>query len=283
VVGVVGACVLAQRMLLVLEGSYLDQLTAGSLNPLLNIVSMAHEADKGLGRSEQLPIRLALLLPLGGLALYGYLACLRRRVTARELFGPLFLAAVVLWPPVRPEGGTARFLLPLLPFVFLYLGHGALGLAQWSGPAWGRRIAAGLAATVLLAYGALYARLDFGPLRHGIGRPETQVLFEHIREQTPTDAVIVFSKARALALFTGRRASPAQGPAEDGDLWAHMRRINATHFVVGRPFPETDDFLQQFADRNGDRLQKVFHNNHFTVYRIIDFANARAERSRTDE
>jgi hypothetical protein len=263
------ACLLAQRALLVLEGSYLNQWRYDPATPFRNLVSLTKGADEVLGSSEQLPLRLALLLPLAGLALAGYVTCVRRRLGAREFFIPLYLGMLLVWPV---GGATPRYLLPLLPLVFIYLGQGTHFLAERVGERWGRRAAVGLAATVLIAYVALYARVGFGPLRHGVERPEAQALFAYVRDNTPPDAVLVFSKPRALALFTGRRASPAQTPVADEVLWDFMRQINATHFVVGRPFPETDEYLQAFADRNADQLQPVFRNRHFTVYRIVDSA-----------
>jgi hypothetical protein len=274
VLGVFAACVLTQRALLMLDGSYADQVAAGTFAPLRNLLSLAGGADEVLGSGAQRPLRLAILLPIGAVALAGYVACLRRRLTARELFGPLSLALVILWPPGRPEGATPRYLLPVLPLVFLYLGHGIFQLANRLGPTWGRRVSVGVAVVVLAGYGALYTRAEFGPLRHGISRAETQELFAHIREKTPAEAVVIFSKPRALALYTGRRSSVVQRPpASDADLWAQLERMNATHFVVSRPFPETDDFLQEFADRQGGRLEEVFRNRHFTVYRVREQAD----------
>jgi hypothetical protein len=277
--GAFAVCVLVQRAVLGAQGSYAEQFAASPWAPLVNVVSLVGGADEVLGSPAQRPLRLVVLAPLVALVLYGYVACLRRRVMARELFGPLYLAAIVLWPPGRPEGASARYLLPLLPFAFLYLGHGAFGLARLLGPAWGRRAAVGLAGTVLLGYAVMYARLDFGPLRHGIGRAETQALLDHVRQHTPDDAVVVFSKPRALALLTGRRAALTRVPASDADLWDQLHRLGATHLVVGRPFPETDEFLRRFAERNDDRLWAVFRNRHFTVYRLMgpaDDAEARA-------
>jgi 4-amino-4-deoxy-L-arabinose transferase-like glycosyltransferase len=261
------ACLLAQGALLGLEGSYFAQWHYDPARPIRNLVSLARGADEVLGSVEQLPLRLAVLLPLGGLSLVGYVTCLRHRIGARELFIPLYLALLLLWPV---GGATPRYLLPLLPVVFIYLGQGTHTLAERVGARWGHLAAVGLAATVLAASVGLYTRVEFGPLRHGVERPEAQALFGYIRENTPADAVIVFSKPRALALFTGRRASPAQTPASDQELWRHLRNINATHFVVGRPFPESDAFLQAFADRNAEQFREVFRNRLFTAYRIVE-------------
>lgn len=260
-----GLCVLAQRQMLVLEGSYLDQWTFDPATPFRNLVALARGADEVLGSPTQRLVRLLVLMPLGAVVVFGYVRCLWRRPGAREFYLPLYLLLLLLWPV---GGFTPRFLLPLLPVVLTYLAQGVHGLAERLGERRGRIAAGGIAAAVLLAYIGLYSRLDFGPLRHGIGHPQAQTLFDFVRTQTPPEAVIVFSKARALALFTGRQATPAQAPAEDAALWAHLHAVGATHFIVGRPFPDTDTFLQAFAERYPTRMREVYRNEHFRVYRI---------------
>src|SRR5262249_35096350 len=142
-------CLLAQRALLVLEGSYLDQWCYDPATPLRNLIALAKSADEVLGSGEQLPLRLAVLAPPAVLALVGYVACLRRQVRAREFFLPLYLALLLVWPG---GGSTPRYLLPLLPFVFIYLGQGMSCVAERVGARWGHPAAAGLAATVLATY-----------------------------------------------------------------------------------------------------------------------------------
>jgi uncharacterized membrane protein len=273
------ACLLAQRALLGLEGSYLAQWHYDPATPIRNLILLARGADEVLGSVEQLPLRLAVLLPLAGVALLGFVTCVRRGIGARELFIPLYLALLLFWPM---GGATPRYLLPLLPLVFIYLGQGTHCLAERVGARWGKVATVGLAATVLAAYVGFYTRVEFGPLRHGVERPEAQALFEYVREKTPADAVLVFSKPRALALFTGRRASLARTPASDQELWRYLRDIYATHFVVGRPFPGSDEFLQTFADRNAEQFLEVFRNRDFTVYRIVESGPAEGEFTALD-
>jgi hypothetical protein len=271
------ACGAAQQALLIADGSYLNQWAFDPATPFRNFVLLTKDADKLLANGAQLSVRLAVLVPFAALFLYGYLTCLRTRVTAREIFVPAYLSAVLIWPV---GGSTSRFLLPLLPFAFIYLSHAVIRLSERMGPARGRLAAVGLAAVVLVGYVGLYARMEFGQFRSGVFESEARELFDHVRERTPADAVVVFSKPRVLALFTGRRASPAHAPTSDEDLWGYLRHISATHFIVSRPFPETDAVLQRFADRHPSRLQVVFKNREFTAYRILDPDDARAEGDR---
>src|SRR5262249_8874204 len=139
-------------------------------------------------------VLLAAAIPFVAVVLSGYVACLRNRVTARECYVPLYLAAILAWPM---GGSTPRFLLPLLPFVALYLAVGVFRLSSLVGPAWGRRAAFATGAAALLAFGALYAR-HLGIELPGVCQPEARQLFGFVRDETPRDAVIVFSKPRAL-------------------------------------------------------------------------------------
>src|SRR5260370_11738296 len=95
---------------------------------------------------------------------------------------PLYLAMLLLWPV---GGSTPRYLLPLLPLVFIYLGQGTHCLAERVGARWGRPLAVRLAATVLAASVALYTRVEVGPPRHGIARPQAPALFRFVRATPP--------------------------------------------------------------------------------------------------
>ena len=83
--------------------------------------------------------------------------------------------------------------------------------------------------------------------------------------------MIVFRKPRALALYTGRRAS-VYHVTGDNELWAYLRQIQATHIVVSTgPFGEPPDdasFLGPFVSRHSQKLDQVYTNHRFNVYRV---------------
>jgi hypothetical protein len=67
---------------------------------------------------------------LVGAAVYGWVVEGRRKVGVAELFVPLYVGLILVWPEVW---GGDRFVLPVLPLLFLY------GPSRWSGgpPGWG--------------------------------------------------------------------------------------------------------------------------------------------------
>jgi hypothetical protein len=94
--------------------------------------------------------------------------------------------------------------------------------------------------------------------------------FHYMKTETPGDAVVVFSKPRALSLLAGRRAAASREPADDRELWAFFRHLDASYLVVGPPAAEDTrrEELLGFVARNGPNLELQFSNADFHVYRI---------------
>jgi hypothetical protein len=258
--------VLLQRALLPFDASYLDQLR---LDPALyarNAVGLLHALGVFLDNGYFAPLRVLLLGVLVSLAGLGYRERWRTRRTTCEVLVVLYGLAVVAWPSAHAD---PRFLLPVLPLWLMYAWHGVTAAAVWlRRPELASKVAVVLTAVVLTCYGGRYTQMEWGPRREGIGKAETTALFDFVRTRTEPDAVLLFQKPRALALFTGRRASAHHTPPSDRDLWQYLDAIGATHVVVGRVFPESHAFLAPFVARHPDRLQAVYANPDFTVYRV---------------
>jgi 4-amino-4-deoxy-L-arabinose transferase-like glycosyltransferase len=264
VLPVVVAGMVLQRIFLSLEGSYLDQLIWAPDQFLRNFVSFIKALSLFVDNGHSPALRLALYLPLLALAGLGYATRLRNGLGVREAFVPLYLAAICVWPSA--EWGQ-RFLLPLLPLFLVYVWHGLLTLSALA-PALARPAGVCLTVAVLAAYVGQYARQDFGPLPDGTHRPTTQAFFQHVRDQTPPDAVFLYQAPRALALYTGRRAAGHHPRATSAELWRDLRRIGATHVVVARQFRPSAAVLQPFIAEHPERFETVFCNHDFTVYRL---------------
>src|SRR5262249_51023732 len=125
--------------------------------------------------------------------------------------------------------------------------------------------------TVILAiYVAQYTKLDFRPIREGIGKRETRQLFDYLKTNTSEGDVFIFRKPRAMALYTGRKTAAAHQPRDDQELWSYFSQIKAAYLVLG---PEDLDhdyytYFKRFVGRYPDQLREVYANTDFTVYRI---------------
>ena len=173
----------------------------------------------------------------------------------------LFLASVVSDP---------RLLIPLLPLAFPLAAFGVheVGLRIRHGRAFA------LAAAVLLAgyLVALQATGRFIPVDAMATCGDCREMYAHVRAHTETDSVIVFSKPRALALFTGRRAWAAAMGYSPAQLDQRLERLGARYVIEAVPgtdfslrYPIPPALKARIA--RPDALA-VFRNDSFVVYRL---------------
>ncbi len=208
--------------------------------------------------------RLTLFTAITCLAVTGCFIRVKERITIFEVFLVLYLIPLL----ILPMPTDVRFLVPIIPLYLVYTFHGAQAVSRG-------RIREGAALLFLLgaiftSYASRYARLDYGPIREGVAKKETQEFFDYVKNETGQNDVFIFRKPRALALFTGRRASAAHQPEDDQALWNYFRQINATHLVLGPNHVEDPDqeYFSNFIARHRDQLQETYDNADFQVYRI---------------
>ncbi len=262
---------IGQRELLSSEGGYLDQLAFSPAQFAANFFSLVKAFGLFFDNGYSDGPRLALYGVLTSLALFGYVDRFRHRFTVAETYAPLYFGVIVIWPSSE---WNPRFLLPLLPLYLLYAARGVCLLQPMLERRTEPLLRFALATALALSYIATYSRAEFGTLHEGVGSPDARELFQYVREQSRPDDVFLFQKPRALALFTGRRASALHQPRNDGDLWDYLDQIRARYIIIGQPFVVSRDTLLPFVERNSSRLTRVYANHDFTVYRIESVALA---------
>ncbi len=255
-----------QHLAWVGDRSYLDQLTVTAASVGGNLVAYARSLSDLWANGYSEAGRKALFVAASGLAALGYLKALRAPGWP-EVFPWLYVVPVIIWPSFQ----DVRFLIPVVPFYVLYLLLGARVLDAVAHRRWGKRntILAGLVAAVAVTYAGQYSTAQFGRFPTGVGRPESVAFFEFIKEGTDSNAVFVFSKPRALAFFTGRRASAPFSPADPCLLWRYMAEIGASYVVTGPDEPYFDvAYLHRFVDQYREDLPLVWQSKDVAVYRI---------------
>jgi 4-amino-4-deoxy-L-arabinose transferase-like glycosyltransferase len=251
------------------DGSYLDQVTSPFAAAQRNVPdylrSLADLWENGYSDT----VRKGAFLAAAALATVGFVTSVRTGPSVLHIFPWVYLGPVILWPAFQ----GLRFLIPIVPFYFAYCFLGV----RWIGGALERRgatrniVFAVFLAAVTLSYGARYSTLSFGRLPHGVATEEGITLFEFVKASTGAGDVFLFSRPRALALFTGRRASAPFGPADPCALWRYIGEIGASYVVTG---PESDPFnsdavyLRGFVSRFRNDFTQLMANRDVAVYRI---------------
>jgi hypothetical protein len=253
---------LVQNMLL--PGGYLDHVGGNVLGTMAaNARNYAEAFFDMWGAAVPRAMRAGLLLPLGLLAVTGFITTARQRVSSLHTFTILYVLTTLAWPSYQ----AGRFLLPLLPLMFYFALTGCQALGRWLPYPAAPLTTTGLVVLTVVVYLAGYRTLDRGPIATGIADPAVQQCLAFVRDTTPKEAVFVFTKPRALALLTGRSASTYHVPATDAELWDHWRRIGAEYVIVG-DFPRDRAFLASFLERAPERWREVFANSAFRVLRL---------------
>jgi hypothetical protein len=210
--------------------------------------------------------RWAMLVSVLAAAGAGYFIRSRKisRVSVFEIFLPLYLAPLI----TLPIDIEARYLLPMVPLVLFYL---FVGLQAFSRRFGIETTAFAAAIGLFLAtYLGQYSRLDLKSLPQGVGKIESQQLFEYIKRETSEKDILLFRKPRALSLLTGRTGAVWYRESKDGKLWDYFSTINATYLITGpaEVEPEDQEFIRRFVERNRPRLHETFANADFHVYRL---------------
>lgn len=105
-------------------GIFVPSLLRGPGESGEEVVALGGAAGLGRGSMGSATATMAISLALSAIVVLGFVQTARRSVTVAELLIPISLAIVLVWP-----FWTFRFVLPLLPYLFLYLIAGMRMLA----------------------------------------------------------------------------------------------------------------------------------------------------------
>lgn len=268
--------VAVQKCLLVVEGSYLDQLVFDPVlfaQIALSLVrALGYFVENGYSNAARLILYACLLAP----AFWSVLARMRGRWTVWEPFALFNCMILVFWPAAAYE---KRFLLPILPLFFLWAGEGLHRLESTSLRRLEMPAAAVLALAMLLSYAGWYSRMDLGAIHNGVNSPQATALFDWVQQQTDRNDLFLFQKPRAFALYTGRRAL-AHHAADDPQRLAHtIHKHGVTHLVVyhSSPFPvfqKSGRLVETLLAGEPAGFDTVYENAGFRVYRLHEGALA---------
>jgi hypothetical protein len=197
----------------------------------------------------------------------GFLLQSKRGFTFVEAALVPYLIIAILWP--FPAG--VRMVFPVVPWVGYLAISGFKDLAKKLASIYSPAAASTLLLLIAVCYTQSYRKHSFGPIRQTTGLPEFNQICQAVRDDTaPQDAIIYF-RARALSLYTGRPASAYNYSGSDTDLWRWAEQIHAKYFITTNAFDEDGGFLLRFARSNAPNLGLVYENANFRLYQVRSF------------
>jgi hypothetical protein len=250
------------------DSSYTDLLTITPAIVAANVPAyLRWLADIFENGYADLP-RKALFVSSAALAVVGYVSLWKQpRALLLAIAALFYLAVVIAWPLAQ---GT-RFLIPVIPIYLACCLLGASSIDRVMAGRWGaRHLALGvLIAVIGVTYAARYTTLPMTRVPGGIAKRESTELFDFVKTSTQPDDVIVFSRPRALALFTGRTVTPPPRAGDPCRLWSYMRSVRATYVVTGPGAANEEAVsLARFVGEYAANLHELMHNADVAVYRV---------------
>lgn len=192
-------------------------------------------------------------LALLGVVLVGYASRLRAGRYLLELYTAGYGAVLALF---GADCISKRYLVPILPFLWIYVFAGIEALLRVARP-WVHRIPhrlqhlalLGIAVLLLVQFAYYDTRPLFDPVRNDI--PDVRVGATWIRDRAQPDAIVMVSEARSAAFWSQRKVVRYPG-GTDRDLEEAMRRHGVDYVLVTPPLvpfdgpkPELDDYASE--------------------------------------
>jgi hypothetical protein len=207
---------------------------------------------------------LALFLSL---AIKGFLVRWNRGFSFVEAALIPYLTIIVLFP----FPGGVRMVFPVVPWVGYHALYGLKSMAEKLAPRCSPGAAWALVLLIAIPYGQFYRKGNFGPIRETTGKPEFNQLCQAVRENTGPQDPIIYVRARALSLYTGRPASAPNYRGSQAELWQWAGNIHAKYLLTTNAFNDDQGFLVSFVQSNAGSFDLVYENANFRLYRIRSF------------
>ena len=159
------------------------------------------------------------------LAFLGWGMAAYKKLGAMEVWFPIYIMVLLAYPY---HASGLRFLLPIIPLLFLYVATVFGSLDQRFRPA-----LVLLAAVPFLFTFQRSAELvkDWPKDVDGPQSTHAMEMLDYVRTSTPKDAIILFSKPRVLALYTDRQAIGNGRYQSMSSLYAQVDSLPITHVI----------------------------------------------------
>lgn len=191
------------------------------------------------------------------LCFVGFVTACRQRITVAEPLVVMAFGMIVLWP-----FWTFRFVLPLVPFLLIYIVIGAETLAGWVGRVIGRAVPAySTARIVLMVFIGLnvldhvqYIAQAYGNPRGGMWKSEAVGIYEVIdwvRAHPDLPGAVAADNPALVFLRSGRKTIAIDSYDDKWERWRRMGVRYVVSLVHGTPLVDARAELRfKIPDRN---------------------------------
>jgi 4-amino-4-deoxy-L-arabinose transferase-like glycosyltransferase len=197
-------------------------------------------------------------------ALLGFV---KRMVKGPEIVEWFFIFYVVMLL-VFPNNYSAYRLMVPLGFIFLfYAATGIKDIQLLTGiSALKKAVTIGMLILILFLPGLASIARSGSNILEGPQQESARQAFEYIRKNVPAEAIIVFAKPRALALYAGCQSMADPFTTDPTLIHVQVMETNATYLLVHNKL--TTEPMKRYARVMQSRLTKQWGNKEFLLYKV---------------
>jgi hypothetical protein len=192
---------------------------------------------------------------------------IKRMLKGPEMIEWFFIFYILMLLGYHYSSSALRLIVPP-GFLFLYYAATGFKTIQLlpQVPSWKKAVAIGILIMLLFMPGLISISRTGDHTIEGPQQASAVETFKYMSKNVPADAVVVFAKPRALALYAGCR-SIADPRITDPTLFhKQVMDANATYLLLCNQL--TDELMYRYSRVMQNRLTKQFENEDFVLYKI---------------
>lgn len=198
------------------------------------------------------------------MTLLGFIKRLVQGPEASEWFFAFYLIMLLLLPN---HNAAFRLMIPL-GFIFLfYAATGLKSIQLFPGIAtWKKAAVPGILVLLLFLPGIFSIARSQSNIIDGPQRETSIEAFNYIRKNVPAEAVVVFAKPRALALYAGCKSMADPNSTDPIQVHLQVMEAKASYLLIHTNL--TAETMKRYSGVMLPRLTRQWENKDFVLYKI---------------
>jgi 4-amino-4-deoxy-L-arabinose transferase-like glycosyltransferase len=191
----------------------------------------------------------------------GFMRCMTNKRGFIDYLVIGFMGMLIFWPSQQ----GIRFVLPVMPFLVRYMIIG-LEMLRIDNARTRNMLAVAFGLLVLVQYLPPIAKMAARSTTvvEGPQEKESTEAFSFIKNNTPENAVIVFRKPRALALYTGRTCWANEQTEDYNLLESRFNSVGARYILVNSSV--SDETIKDYIAARKDKVRLMWENPKFSLF-----------------
>jgi len=198
------------------------------------------------------------------LTLLGLIKRFMQGAKVTEWFFVLYIIMMLVLPNTN---SSFRLMVPLGFLSLFYAATGVKSIQLFSeSDAWKKAVMPGILVFALFIPGIYIIARSQSNIIEGPQRKSSIEAFSFISKNVPSEAVVVFAKPRALALYSGCKSMADPITTDPIQIHLQVMEARATYLLIHDEL--TDETLKRYSRVMQSRLTKQWENKEFVLYKI---------------